>query len=252
FQPVIKSKAGQTEIWVLANVSDFAYMEVQPHGNATGGHPPIGIVGQDGNPYTSVHYPLTDQGTRLLIPPASRFAIAVTIPPEGDLVLEMPERGGGAKTITEPGVLYTNNGTDNPPAVLGSLSVLPSAVSYADGFFVFPTQVLARATPSEGSGVATPFVERQPLGGYASFADVTTTSPDVQRQILISGGFRNNLGSTEDPKAFVYAFDGGAFPNVPLIQPRLNSVEEWRFVNHNNDEHPIHVHVNDFQVIEYF
>jgi len=28
FQPVIKSKAGQTEIWVLANVSDFAYMNV--------------------------------------------------------------------------------------------------------------------------------------------------------------------------------------------------------------------------------
>ena len=62
----------------------------------------------------------------------------------------MPERGGGAKTITAPGVLYTNNGTDNPPAVLGSLSVLPSAVSYADGFFVFPTQVLARAAPSQG------------------------------------------------------------------------------------------------------
>ena len=60
------------------------------------------------------------------------------------------------------------------------------------------------------------------------------------------------MASTEDPKAFVYAFDGGAFPNVPLIQPRLNSVEEWRFINHNNDEHPIHVHVNDFQVIEYF
>ncbi len=39
---------------------------------------------------------------------------------------------------------------------------------------------------------------------------------------------------------------------MPLIQPRLNSVEEWRFVNHNNDEHPIHVHVNDFQVTEYF
>ena len=29
FQPVIKSKAGQTEIWVLANVSDFAYMNVE-------------------------------------------------------------------------------------------------------------------------------------------------------------------------------------------------------------------------------
>jgi hypothetical protein len=136
--------------------------------------------------------------------------------------------------------------------VLGSLSVPPSAISYADGFFVFPTQVLARATPSQGGGVTTPFTAGQLLGGYTSFVDLSNTTPDFKRQILISGGFLNNMASTEDPKAFVYAFDGGAFPNVPLIQPRLNSVEEWRFVNHNNDEHPIHVHVNDFQVIEYF
>jgi hypothetical protein len=149
-------------------------------------------------------------------------------------------------------VLYTNNGTNNPPAVLGSLSVMPSAVSYADGFFVFPTQVLVRATPSQGGGVTTAFIEGQSLGGYTSFVDLARAIPDVKRQILVSGGFLNNLASAEDPKAFVYAFDGGAFPNVPLIQPRLNSVEEWRFVNHNNDEHPIHVHVNDFQVIEYF
>jgi FtsP/CotA-like multicopper oxidase with cupredoxin domain len=252
FQPVIKSKAGQTEIWVLANVSDFAYMNVQLTETATGRHPPLAIVGQDGNPYTAVHYPPTDNGTRLLIPPASRFAIAVTIPAEGELVLEMPELGGGAKTITAPGVLYTNNGNDNPPAELGSLSVLPSAVSYADGFFVFPTQVLARATPAQPGGVTTPFIEGQSLGAYTSFIDLSKITPDFKRQMLISGGFLNNMASAADPKAFVYAFDGGAFPNVPLIQPRLNSVEEWRFVNHNNDEHPIHVHVNDFQVVEYF
>ena len=67
------------------------------------------------------------------------------MPDEGDLILEMPPRGGGAMTISAPGILYTNDGTDNPPAVLGSLSVLPSAVSYYDGFFVFPTQVLAQS-----------------------------------------------------------------------------------------------------------
>src|SRR5262249_8512819 len=195
FQPVIKSKAGQTEIWVLANVSDFAYMNVQLTETATRRHPPIAIVGQDGNPYTAIHYPPTDNGTRLLIPPASRFAIAVTIPAEGELLLEMPERGGGAKALTSPGVLYTNNGTDNPPAVLGSLSVLPSAVSYADGFFVFPTQVLARAKPSEGAGVTTPFIEGQSLGAYASFLDLANIVPDVKRQILISGGFLNNTAS---------------------------------------------------------
>jgi len=100
--------------------------------------------------------------------------------------------------------------------------------------------------------VTTPFAEGQSLGAYTSFVDLANTTPDFTRRILISGGFLNNMASAIDPKAFVYAFDGGAFPNVPLIQPRLNSVEEWRFINHNNDEHPIHVHVNDFQVIEYF
>jgi FtsP/CotA-like multicopper oxidase with cupredoxin domain len=251
FQPVIKSKAGQTEIWVLANVSDFAYINVQLTETATGRHPPIPIIGQDGNPYPAVHYPPADK-TRLLIPPASRFAIAVTIPAEGELVLEMPQRGGGAKTITAPGVHYTNNGTENPPAVLGTLSVLPSAVSYADGFFIFPTQVLVRAAAAEPGGLTTAFTEGQPLGGYTSYVDLSSSTPDFKRQILISGGFLNSLASTQDPKAFEYVFDGIAFPNMPLIQPRLNSVEEWKFVNHNNDEHPIHVHVNDFQVIEYF
>ena len=252
FQPVIKSKAGQTEIWVLANVSDVAYMYVQLTETATGRHPPIAIVGQDGNPYTAVHYPPTDNGTRLVISPASRFAIAVTIPAEGELVLEMPERGGGARALTAPGVLYTSNGTENAPAMLGSLSVLPSAVSYFDGFFAFPTQVLARARPTEGGGVTTAFVAEQPLGAYTPFADLAHVTPDVTRNILIDGGFLNTLASNDDPKAFVYAFDSKAFPNVPLIQARLNSVEEWRFINHNNDEHPIHVHVNDFQVIEYY
>jgi hypothetical protein len=117
-----------------------------------------------------------------------------------------------------------------------------AAISYADGSS-FPTQVLARAVPSR------PASRRRVEGSarrYTSFVELPTRA-GYQARDQISGGFLNNLASKEDPKHF-YAFDGGAFPNVPLIQPRLNSVEEWRFVNHNNDEHPIHVHVNDFQV----
>ena len=261
FQPVIKSKAGQTEIWVLANMSDFAYMNVQLTETATGRHPKIAIVGQDGNPYSSVHYPLTGEGTRLLIPPASRFAIAVTIPAEGELVLEMPGIGNSiaangqfdpGKSISEPGVVYTNNGNENPPAILGNLSVSPKYISYFDGFFVFPTQVLARARAAEPAGVTTAFVEGQKLGAFTSYVDLSKAVPDFKREIVMSGGFLNNLASTSDSKAFMYAFDGQTFPNTPVIQPRLNSIEEWRFVNNNNDEHPIHVHVNDFQVTEYF
>src|SRR6185369_6985229 len=97
FQPVIASKPGQTEIWVLANVSDIAYMSVQLTETATGKHPKIAIVGQDGNPSREVHYPVFEGGTRLVIPPATRYAIAVTMPETGDLVLEMPPMGGGAR-----------------------------------------------------------------------------------------------------------------------------------------------------------
>jgi FtsP/CotA-like multicopper oxidase with cupredoxin domain len=251
FQPVIKSKAGQTEIWVLANVSDIAYVPVQLTETATGNHPKIAIVGQDGVPYPDVQYPIFENGTRLLIPPASRYAIAVTMPSEGDLVLEMPPRGGGASTISAPGVLYTNDGTDNPPAVLGSLSVLPEAVSYYDGFFVSPTQVLARATTSGGKGVTTMFAEGQKLGAYTVFEDLSKVTPDLERELVITGGFLNNLASTADAKSFEYVFQDMAFPYVPVLQPRLGSIEEWKFVNNNNDEHPIHIHVNDFQVTYY-
>ncbi len=251
FQPVIRSKAGQTEIWVLENVSDIAYITVQFTETATGRHPRIAVVGQDGNPYPAVHYPPFENGTRLVISPASRFAVAVTIPAEGELIMEMPSMGGGARTKNAPGILYTANGTDSPPAVLGTLSVLPEHVSYADGFFLFPTQVLAKAVASEPGGETTPFVEGQALGAYTSFVDLADAKPDVTRKLLINGGFLNNLVTKEDSKAFIYAFDSGAFPNVALIQPRLGSVEEWQFANYNNDEHPIHVHVNDFQMIAY-
>ncbi len=251
FQPVLQIKPGQTEIWVLANISDIAYMPVELTETATGRHPKIAVVGVDGNPTTAVHYPVTYGGTRLSIPPASRFAIAVTMPEKGGLQLDMPALGRSKTPRTAPGILYTNNGTANPPAQLGTLTVQQSAISYADGFFVFPTQVLVRAIPAPGAGQTTAFAAGQKLHAYTSFEDLSRVKPDVKRELLINGGFLNNHASMSDPKAFVYAFGGNAFPNIPLIQPRLGSVEEWDFVNHNNDEHPIHVHVNDFQVTSF-
>ncbi|MGH6735035.1 MAG: multicopper oxidase domain-containing protein [Methyloceanibacter sp.] len=253
FQPMIKSTPGQTEIWVLSNISDIAYMNVQLTETATGRHPKIAILAEDGNPGTVVRYPPTDDGTRLLIPPATRYAIAVTMPEEGDLILEMPPIGEGMKAISEPAILYTNDGTENPPAVLGVVTALPSALSHDDGFFTFPTQVLATAKPEGEHGVTAIFAEGQKINAPNNgFFDTSKVTPDLVRRLDSTGGFLNNLASNNDPKAFVYAFNKHGFPNAPLLQPRLNTVEEWRFYNLNNDSHPIHVHVNDFQVTRYY
>ncbi|MGH3643581.1 MAG: multicopper oxidase family protein, partial [Mycobacterium sp.] len=248
FQPELKIKPGQTEIWVVANISDIAYMTVRLTETATGKHPKLTIVGQDGNPYTQVGLPVYGDGTTLDVPPASRYAIAVTMPAHGDLVLEFPP-DPRAQPVVNPAVLYTNNGTKNPPAVLGTLTVDPKYVSYADGFFVFPTQTLIHATPdTSGQGQTTAFEPGQNLDAYTSFVDTSVMTPAVKRALKITGGFGNEKASKNDPKAVTYMFEDNSFPNIPLIQPRLNSVEEWTITNFNNDAHPMHIHVNDFQV----
>jgi FtsP/CotA-like multicopper oxidase with cupredoxin domain len=250
FQPELKIKPGQTEIWAVANISDISYMTLRLTETATGNHPKIAIVGQDGNPYTQVGKPVYGDGTTLDIPPGSRYAIAVTMPKQGDLVLEFPP-DPKATEITDPAVLYTNNGTKNTPAVLGNLSVDPKYISYADGFFVFPTQTLIRATPdTSGPGQTTAFEQGQNLNAYTSFVDTSVMTPAVKREMTITDTIGGDKASNNDPKAVIYFFEPAGFPNVPLIQPRLNSVEEWKITNQNNDAHPMHIHVNDFQVME--
>jgi hypothetical protein len=128
------------------------------------------------------------------------------------------------------------------------VTVDPKNISYTDGFFTFPTQTLLRATPDSGEGRTTAFEPGQNLDAYTSFVDTSVMTPDGNRELTVSGGFGNEKASTSDPKAFTYEFDDNTFPNIPLIQPRLNSVEEWKITNLNNDEHPMHIHVNDFQV----
>ncbi len=247
FQPELKLKPGQTEIWVFANMSDIAFVPLRFTETATGNHPKFAIVGQDGNPYTQVQRPVDGDGTYLEIPPGSRYAIAVTMPRSGDLIVDMPP-GQGVKGISEPGVLYTNNGTKNAPAVLGTVTIDPKYIAARDGFFTFPTQTLLKVTPDSGEGQTTAFEPGQNLGAYTSYVDTSVMEPDVKRALDIGGGFGNKKASNSDPKAFTYQFDDNVFPNIPLIQPRLNSVEEWSFTNYNNDSHPIHIHVNDFQV----
>ncbi len=130
------------------------------------------------------------------------------------------------------------------------LTVDPKYLAFGDGFFVFPTQTLIRATPdTSGQGQTTAFEPGQNLDAYTSFVDTSVMTPAVKRALTITDGIGTDKASNNDPKAVVYMFDDNSFPNIPLIQPRLNSVEEWLITNFNNDAHPMHIHVNDFQVM---
>jgi len=249
FQPKLESKPGQTEIWVLSNVSDLAYMPIRLTETATGKHPSIIAVGMDGVPFRQAQ----NMGDYFVLSPASRIAIAVTIPATGELVLDMPPATNLPYEMTFPGVVYTSRGPGQAATgALGNVTVDPQYISYFDGFFLFPTQVLLRASAAAGTpaGNTVSFEPGQDLGAHTYFFDTQKVKPAVKRSLIINGGFLDEKANPQDPKAFIYAFNSLGFPNCPLLRPRLNTVEEWTFLNYNNDEHPIHIHVNDFQVTE--
>ena len=260
YNPVIRAKPGQTEIWVLANVCDFAYVSIGLRETATNTFIPIPVLGQDGNPFEEVQFPGRSGGRFLVMTPASRYVIAVTMPKKGSLRLEMAPFSelypGASSSIADylqtPGILYRNNGVSS--AVLGMLTIDPSYVSYNDGFFMYPTQTLVSMLPPKSgsaTGTTVNFKQGQALNAYTSFVNTTNAKPSIVRELVITGGFNNEYLNKEYANNFIYEFNGNQFPYIPLIQPRLNTIEEWRYINFNGgNQHPIHIHVNDFQVIE--
>lgn len=253
FQPTIEAKPGQTEIWVLANVTSHAFTNVAVRETATGKLTKLNVVGADGDAAPTVFNPASNDGTTLLIAPAQRFAIAVTMPAKGGLQLEMPPVQGTEARYTQPislpGIKYTANGTDRPMAVLGNISMDLSDISWNDGFLTFPTQKLLTMTPVDGAATPVDFEAGQKLDGSGEFVDLSTVSPAVNREFTITGAFNNPLANNEYKRSFFYNFEDYAWPNGPLIQPRLGTVEEWKFISAHHDQHPTHVHVNDFQVM---
>lgn len=254
FQPSIAARPGQTEIWVLANITAHAFMNVAVRETATGKLTQLRVVGVDGDPMTAVHVPPSNGGTTLLIPPAQRYAIAVTMPARGGLQLEMPPvqgvEAGYTQPISLPGIKYTANGTDHPAAVLGTISMDLSDISWNDGFLTFPTQKMLSMDPVEGTATPVAFEPGQKLGGSGEFVDTATMPVAVERKFTITGAFNNKQANDQYKRSFFYNFNDYTWPNGPLVQPRLGTVEEWEFISAHHDQHPTHIHVNDFQVMK--
>ena len=59
-----------------------------------------------------------------------------------------------------------------------------------------------------------------------------------------------NVVFSEDPTTGTFMINGQQFDmNEVMYTMKLNTVEEWTIQNTANEEHPFHIHVNDFQVM---
>jgi suppressor of ftsI len=116
---------------------------------------------------------------------------------------------------------------------------------YDDGFNTWPPVPTTLATIVSAGAPVTPMpIPTHLTPPVNDFEPLDQEPVDTHRTALFS--IQDN---PDGPP--VFQINHGAFPDNPVFLPRLNTVEEWELLNDSADDHPFHIHVNDFQVISY-
>jgi FtsP/CotA-like multicopper oxidase with cupredoxin domain len=113
---------------------------------------------------------------------------------------------------------------------------------FDEGFELLPQKTLARL-PVTGA----PQDDRLPSKPLELVPKQTTSlehSPIAQKRT-----FRFSFATGKQGQ-FEAEINGQTFdPSKVDVVPVVNTVEQWRLVNHSNEDHPFHIHVNDFEVM---
>lgn len=212
--PTITVAPGQTEVWSIVNMTPQTNARFTLKNASTGADLPIVIVAQDGIAYgTPVTIPA---GTPFYAPSGSRYSILVTAGSAGQNVKLGFSASNAAGNLTELNL----NAAQTP---FEGFVNLTSNSSAAVPSFPTPTTLTAGRF-------------------YQDLSVVPAADIAVNRSFTYS----------QDPSNFQFFMDGETFPNPPIYQQRLNTVEEWVITNISTSIHPLHIHVNHFQVISVF
>ncbi len=112
-------------------------------------------------------------------------------------------------------------------------------LKYDEGFQLLPTTKLASVSV-RGPAARPPLAIPRRLGSAA----MSPAGLPVRRR-------REFTFSFDFSKADFARINGEAFdPHAIGVAPLLDSVEEWRLRNTTGEDHPFHIHVNDFQVMK--
>lgn len=113
---------------------------------------------------------------------------------------------------------------------------------YDEGFELLPRATLARL-PVEGSpGEEVEIPQAMALADRPALALDDATIAERRE-------FDFSFGQSKSGK-FEALINGEMFdPSKIDVVPVLGTVEQWRLVNKSNEDHPFHIHINDFQVM---
>jgi suppressor of ftsI len=116
--------------------------------------------------------------------------------------------------------------------------VLFKTRAYDQGGDMYPETPLAHVALS-----GTPLAPIDPLG-----VDVALAPPsDLLDRPVVA---RRTWTFTEDDVLSLFYINGRQFDHDRVdVSPKLGTVEEWTLVNMTLEQHPFHIHINDFKVI---
>lgn len=212
--PVITMQPGAREVWNIGNLSNNGFFKIRLQRANGGAQIPWVLVAQDGRPFMETVTAPTGAG--LLTAPGVRFSMLVDGLAAGEYELVMD--------------------------------------GYSDGFFQWPASLGASAY-KQGRPLARVIVRGSPVEPQRAVTRLTPPANDFEFLNLQAvdysrtAVFSDFFPDTGPPQ---FLINGGQFPNNPVFQPRLNSVEEWELVNQTAEVHPFHIHVNDFQLESIF
>ena len=212
--PTITVAPGQTEVWSIVNMTPQTNARFTLKNASTGVDLPIVIVAQDGIAYgTPVTIPA---GTPFYAPSGSRYSILVTAGSAGQNVKLGFSASNAAGNLTELNL----NAAQTP--FEGFVNLTSNSTAAVPSFSTPTTLTAGRF--------------------YQDLSVVPAADIAVNRSFTYS----------QDPSNFQFFMDGETFPNPPIYQQRLNTVEEWVITNISTSIHPLHIHVNHFQVMSVF
>jgi len=209
-QPTLTIRPGEWQVFNVGNIGNNSFYDLVVVDHL-GHEVPLYAVAADGNPFTAVQ-----QYASLEAPPGRRWSF-----------------------------------TFQPPATVPLGQTVQWTIrsrGYLDGFLFWPPQTLVTlnytGTPvAMAAPVTAGMALTSPNQNFRDLSQLPATAIAQHRTVLFEQGF-NSEGT------FVTLVNGGQFPNNPVFNPRLNTVEEWTILNPTTDDHPFHLHTNPFQVIQ--
>lgn len=225
-QPDLEIPVGEWQVFNVANIGNNAFYLLQVADITDPLNPttvPLYLVAADGNPLTNVRQP---GFPAVGMPPGRRWSF--TFPPKIDAL------GNAVPGKYALVTIGFNDGTNQWPPPPSADIMLPSNTPAMTLMTMTYTGTPIPAPPA-------PVTNNMPLTPpNQNYHDLRLVPADqiAARRTVVFGG-RDGFSLINDQP----------FPNNPVFQPRLGTVEEWTLINPTVNDHPFHLHVNPQQVV---